>query len=224
MEEKDLKAEEVSEDTRQSETTEVDVESLKEQLKKAEEDRDKYKERVLGFSKKHPEKTLEPVKEETETEDESNWDEDSKRFQKQTLTQAEKIAQKAARETFERSNEKEAINIFLENHPEFQDKEEWNEIVSNYSSKNGKESVRGILKDLDRARVLRLHDKGDISKLAEEAERRGQLKGKAEAYHADSFTSGGVKTAHSDTSTSSVSKGAKSIAIALGIDPKKLDK
>ena len=227
----DLKGEPVSNDTRPSETTEseevveVDVESIKEQLRKAEEDRDKYKERVLGFSKKHPEKTLEEPKEEEEPEvkEESNWDEDSQRFQKQTLTQAEGIAKRVAKETIEATNERAAIDSFVEQYPEYQDSAEWKEIVSNYMPKNGKGSVKSILKDLERARVLRLHDKGDISKLAEEAEKRGKQKGYAEGVHAELTTSGGERTKTVGTKhTGSVTEGAKRLAERFRIDPKKL--
>jgi len=226
----DLKGEPVSNDTRPSETTEseevveTDVDSLKEQLRKAEEDRDKYKERVLGFSKKHPEKTLEEPKEEEEPEvEESTWDEDSKRFQAQTLTQAEGIAKRVAKETIEATNERAAIDSFIEQYPEYQDSEEWKEIVGNYNPKHGKSSVKSILTDLERARVLRLHDKGEISKLAEEAEKRGKQKGYAEGVHADLTTSGGERTKTVGTKHSgSVSEGAKRLAERFRIDPKKL--
>lgn len=226
--EEDLKKETVnSEESRQSETKQEvagaseELTALQERLKKAEEDRDKYKERVLSFSKK--ERTLSERKEEKEEEEAPDWDEASKKFQAQTLSEAEKRARIAAQSYVEENNEKAAISKFLTEHPELGGDEEWKEILSNYHPKHGKGTVDSILTDLNRARVVMLHDHGELDKLSKEAEERGKRKGAAETYHASAHTSSGSASGStSDQGSDGVSKGAKAIAQAFGIDPKKL--
>jgi hypothetical protein len=221
---KDLNTEVVPEGTGQPETTEEtpSVEELQERLKKTEEERDNYKTGLLKYKK--TEKTLEPKKEELEQEDENpDWDEDSQKFQTQTLSKAEKVAQKAAESVYQKSNEKQAIGKFLEQHPEFQDDENWKEIISNYHPKSGKDSVTNIVKDLERARVSVLYDKGDLDKLSEEAEKRGKQRGYAEGMHADLMTSGGTRQkSNSSKDKGDITEGARQMAERFKIDPKKL--
>ena len=228
----DLKPEQESEATGQAETTVEETDSsdavkvLEERLKKAEEERENYKQALLS-KKKAFNRTLEAKPEETEEEQEQEkpeWDEDSQRFQKQTLSQAEKVAKKAAKEAIEGINEKEAIGAFLESYPEFEDATEWKEILGNYNPKHGKGSVKSIITDLERARVLRLHDKGEISRLAEEAETRGKRQGYAERALADLTTTGGERTKTVGSKGGEVTEGARRLAERFRIDPKKLAK
>lgn len=231
---KDLKTEVVTEEAGRSESTTEEKSStekesselseLQERLKKMEQERDNYKMGLLKFKK--AEKTLELKKEETEQENEnSDWDEQSQKFQTQTLSRAEKVAQKAAESVFRKSNEKQAIGSFLERYPDFQADEAWQEILSNYHPKNGKDSVTGIVRDLERARVTVLYEQGELDKVSAEAEKRGKQKGYAESMHADFMTSS--TTRHKSGSSKEggeVSEGALQMAAKFRIDPKKLAK
>lgn len=230
--EKDLKPETASsEEPRQPETAateepkEETLEEIRERLRKVEEDRDKYKERVLGFAKKK-EHTLSPAtssEEEPKAEKQDRWDDDSLRFQKQTLSEAEKIARETSKRYVEENNEKAAVSKFLSKYPDLSEDETWQEIVSNYHPKHGKGTVTSVMKDLERARVVMLHDRGELSKIAQEAEERGKRKGQAEAAHANAFVSSGSRSEPAgDKGSDTVSKGAKEIAKAFNIDPKKL--
>lgn len=222
--------EEVKEDLKDGTETEStgqdkneENEQLKERLKKAEEERDNYKQGLLKY--KRSERTLSEKKEETKEEEEEtqDWDEASKKFQAQTLSEAEKIARLASQKYIEENNEKAAVAKFLDEYPDLAEDESWKEILSNYNPKNGKGTIGAIVKDLKRARVVMLHDRGELDKLAQEAEARGKRKGQAEAFHANAFTSSGSRSeASSDKGSDNVTKGAKEIALAFGIDPKKL--
>jgi len=196
--------------------------ALQERLKKAEQERDNYKEGLLKL--KRSERTLSEKKEEAkDDEDAPEWDEASKKFQAQTLSEAEKRARIAAQSYVEENNEKAAISTFLTEHPELGGDEEWKEILSNYNPKHGKGTVDSIVTDLNRARVVMLHDRGELDKLSQEAEERGKRKGAAESYHANAHTSSGsASKSTSDQGSDGISKGAKEIAQAFGIDPKKL--
>ncbi|MFA5990446.1 MAG: hypothetical protein WC803_12695 [Sphingomonas sp.] len=229
---KDLNTVTVTDDDGQSETTENTTESkdtevaeLQERLKKTEEERDNYKTGLLKLKK--TDRTLEAKKDTTvrsldQQDEDADWDDDSKKFQKQTLSKAEKVAQKAAESVYQKANEKQAINSFLEQYPDFQSDEEWQEILSNYNPKNGKDSVSNIMKDLERARINVLYEKGDLEKLSVEAENRGKQRGYAEGMHADLMTSGGTRQKSSNKDGKEISDGARALATKFRIDPKKL--
>ena len=155
---KEESKDEVKSETKVEEPETEDVESLKARLKKAEEDKENYKEGMLKYKKL----SLEPEKKEKEEEGEEDypeWDENSKKFQKQTIFQAEKIAETKAKQIVEKYNENAAISKFLSNNPEAEGK--WNDIISNYHPKNGKESIYSIIKDLDRAYYLTKYELGE---------------------------------------------------------------
>lgn len=224
--EKDLKegaaAESTGQDAKQEEAgTSEDTQALKERLAKAEADRDNYKNGLLKY--KSAERTLSEKKEETKEEEAPEWDEASKKFQAQTLSEAEKHARVAAQSYIEENNEKAAVSNFLTEHPELAGDEEWKEILSNYNPKHGKGTVESIVTDLKRARVVMLHDRGELDKLSQEAEARGKRQGQAESFHAGAHaSSGSASESTSDQGSDGISKGAKEIAKAFNIDPKKL--
>jgi hypothetical protein len=159
---------------------EESIDELKDRLKKAEEERENLSQAVTRLNK---EKKLTPDKEKEVEEDYPEWDETSKKFQKQTLGQAEKVAEERAKKIVEGYNEKAAITNFLEKHPEAD--KDWNEIITNYTPKNGKESIQDITKDLERALILHRYDKGEIETLEADAQKKGEKKGKAEAKLAE---------------------------------------
>lgn len=202
------------------ETTEVpveDVETLKERLTKLEEEKENYKKGML----KYKDLSLKKTEDKTEEKEEEypDWDETSKKFQKQTLTQAEKAAEKRALEIVGKYNEKAAIAQFTEKHPEVA--ERWDEIVANYNPKNGKESVQDIVKDLNRAYILTRYDKGEIDSLEADALKKGERKGKAEAQIAD-MSSVSKTTSKTTKGSDALSPGALKLAEKMRVDPKKL--
>jgi hypothetical protein len=191
-----------------------DVITLKEKIVKLEEEKENYKQSLLSKKKAwNKGLTLESKKEDvlTETiEDYPDWDETSKKFQKQTLSEAEKVAEKKAQSVVEKYNEKAAIDKFLIDHPEMEEK--WEDIVSNYNPKHGKESISSIVKDLDRAYFMTQYESGTLNKTSDK-----EAKSKLAEMSTVSKTSS--KTIPKGTS---LSKGAIDLATKMRVDTKKL--
>lgn len=157
---KDLKEEEItSTETGQSEEKQEspDVDELQSRLAKAEEERENYKNMALKYKKEDKEKTLAPEEEYPE------WDDQSKKFQKQTIELAQKQAEEVTMRQVEKVNEKNAIASFIEKNPELADDSKWQEVVKNYQPRS-KESVQDIMRDLGRALVLTKYEKGELDK------------------------------------------------------------
>ena len=158
---KEESKDEVKSETKVEEPETEDVESLKARLKKAEEDKENYKEGMLKYKKLslEPEKKEEVEEEGVEEKKYPIFDDNSQLFQEQTVSMAEKIAETKAKQIVEKYNENAAISKFLSNNPEAEGK--WNDIISNYHPKNGKESIYSIIKDLDRAYYLTKYELGE---------------------------------------------------------------
>lgn len=205
------------------ETPKEDIETLpdwaKEKFAKLESDKENYKKGLLKYKKF----TLTPEEKKTEVKEEEypDWDEASKKFQKQTLSEAEKKAEAKAKSIVEGYNEKAAISQFLEKNPDAQDK--WDDIVSNYSSKNGKETIDSVIKDLQRAYVLTRYESGDIDKIQKEALEKGIKAGTAKAKIAE-LSSVSKTTSKTTQEGNSLSKSALEMAKKLRVDPKELAK
>jgi len=138
------------------------LEQVKEKLQKAEEERDNYKKGLLNREdelKTLKGKEKEPEEKE-EKKEESQWDDASQKFQEETLSKSQKFAEEAAIKAIEKKNDSSAQSEFRENHPEITD-EKWVEIVANYNPKNGKDSTKAVVKDLERAYVIYKFDKGE---------------------------------------------------------------
>jgi hypothetical protein len=176
-------------------------------LKKAQEERDNLSKAVTRLNKerKLPSSEVE-VKEEEEYPE---WDETSKKFQKQTISQAQKIAEQEARKILESSNEKAAIEKFVKDNPDA----DWDEVISYYNPKSGKETVNGIIKDLNHAYVLARYEKGDLTK--SQAEKQGKAK-LADMSTVSKTTS---KTAKGKPD---LSPGALNMAERMRVSPEKL--
>lgn len=141
------------------------VESLQEKLAQVEadkakiaEERDNYKQGVIAKENelkkfKKPEAQQEERKEGEEEEEETQWDDASLKFQNETLTKADKIAQDAAAKVLEKRTEKTAQSKFLEAHKDVT-AEVWEKVVANYTPQNGKDSEESVIKDLERAYFL----------------------------------------------------------------------
>lgn len=185
-----------------------DVEALKERLKKSEEEKENYKKGLLSAKKTL--KTLEPEKEEEEEYPE--WDETSKKFQKQTLSEATKAAKTEAKEIVEKYNEKAAISSFIKDHPELEDDSKWQDIVSNYNPKHGKESIDDVKKDLERAYLLTRYEKGELN----------QKDNKAAAQVADKQAVSKITSKSVKDDGKTLSESALRLAQAMRVDPKKL--
>lgn len=141
------------------------VRELEEQLAKEQEEKENYKQGMLKYKE--------------QAKEEPQWDEDSQKFQKQTLSKAEQLAEEKARKTVEEFNEKAGIARFQETHPDVDMKE----VLANYNPKNGKFSADSVVRDLERALVLHQYDTGNLS--TAKAEEKGRKKGMAEAKVAD---------------------------------------
>lgn len=180
----------------------------KDQIAKLEEERNNLSKAV---SRLNQERKL-PKEEKEEEEISTEWDDDSKKFQKETLTHAEKVAEKKAQAIIEQYTEKAAIDTFTEKHPELQKKEAWSEVMANYHPKNGKETPQAILKDLERALFLTQYEKGELTSKDEN---------KAEKMIADlnSVSKTGSKTVKQ---SSTLTSGEIRLAEAMRVDLKKL--
>ena len=168
----ETKAEETTvEETKVEATVEEDINSLpqwvQDKLKKTESDKENYKNAALkykGLSLKKDGETVEEKKEEELPE----WDENSKKFQEQTLNQAEQRAEAKAQSVIESVNEKTAIKQFVEQFPKLAEEKIWSEIVSNYNPTNGKGTVDDVLRDLNRALVLAKFENPQLENLTTE--------------------------------------------------------
>ena len=185
--------EEVKEETKTEEDIEALPEWAKTRLQKLENDKENYKKGMLKYKKYSltPEKTEEKVSE----------------VKEEVLS------------VIGQTNEKTAISKFLADHPEAEDK--WDDIVFNYSAKNGKETVDSVYKDLDRAYLLTRYESGDLNKLQEEASKKGEKAGVAKAKLAEmsSVSKTSSKTVPKGTT---LSPGALNLASKMRVDAKKL--
>lgn len=206
----------VAEEVVQSEKTETVEENkpeelpqwAKDQIAKLEEERSNLSKAV---SRLNQERKL-PKEEEKEEEESTEWDDDSKKFQKETLSHAEKVAEKKAQAIIEQYTEKAAIDTFIEKHPDLKKKESWSEVMANYHPKNGKETPQAILKDLERALFLTQYEKGELTPKEEN---------KAEKMIADLTT---VSNTSSKTvkQSNALTAGEIRLAEAMRVDLKKL--
>ena len=189
---------------------------------KLEEERDNYRKGLLAREEEL--KSFKKEKEEEEEKDdndekETEWDENSKRFQEETLSKTEKLAEEAAIKALERRNDKTAQQEFRENHPEITD-EKWEQVVANYNPKSGKESQKGIMRDLERAYVVYKFDTGETIDPAEIARTNAELKNKE--MHVSYGTSG--TSGKFEEKKGGVTDGQKSIGERFGITAERLEK
>jgi hypothetical protein len=192
--------------TEETEETETLPDWAKAKIEKLENDKENYKKGLLKYKKF----SLTPEKEEKKVEEEyPEWDDASKKFQKQTLSEAEKRAEARAMAVIEKANEKSAIASFLSNHPDV--KNQWDDIVANYTPKNGKETQADIMKDLERALVLTQYEKGTLNK----SDKKGE---KAVA----NLNTVSKTTSKNAPEGAALTKGALEFARKLGVDPKEL--
>jgi hypothetical protein len=144
------------------EVIEPTVEELKAELAEVQEERENYKKGLLEREAKLKElKDSERIPIEKDEEDEPEWDEASKKFQAETILKTQKSTEEIVTKTIEAKNEKQAVADFREANPNIND-EQWEQIILNYNPKNGKDSPKKIMKDLERANALRMFDAGEI--------------------------------------------------------------
>ena len=213
-----------------SEDTKEDIEALpqwaKDKLEKVESDKDNYKKGMLKYKGLTLDKkeTKEATKDESEEEIYPDWDEDSKKFQKQTLSKVEERATATAMSIIEKANEKAAIATFIGKNQELSDVDAWGEVVANYNPRNGKETQQDIINDLEEALVITRYRKGELGKSELDAEERGRKKGQAESQVADlsSVAKTDSKTIEEDGNT--VSDSALKMAERMRVDPEDLAK
>lgn len=204
------------------------VESLQEKIAQIEadkakiiEERDNYKQGVIAKENelkkfKKPEEKKEEENE--EEEEESNWDEASLKFQTETLTKSELVAEQAAAKVLEKRTEKSAQSKFLETHADVTP-EVWEKVVANYTPQNGKDSEESIMKDLDRAYFLYRFDNNlpitqvDTTKIQGE----NQVK-EAAISHGSSFSG------ESEEDQSNISDGQLMMATRMGVSKEALEK
>ena len=177
--------------------------TLKEQLAKEQEEKENYKQMGLKYKEEAKE---EPV-----------WDEDSQKFQKQTLSRAEQLAEEKARKTVEDFNEKAGIAKFQELHPDVVIKD----VLANYQPKHGKYSADSVTRDLERAYVLHQYDSGKLSSEKEQSFEKGKKKGAAESKLADlnAVSTTSQKTAPQGKT---LTDGEIQMAKRMKVDPEKL--
>jgi len=189
-----------------TETPVVDdrIKELEEQLAKEQEEKENYKAGMLKYK--------EQVKEE-----EPEWDDNSKKFQAQTLSKVEKLTEEKAQQTVESFNEKAGIAKFQEAHPDVDMKE----VLANYNPKNGKFSADSVVRDLERALVLHQYDSGTLSNETAKAEEKGKRKGIAEAKVADLNTVSKT-TSKTVPQSSTLTDGELHIAKQMKVDTEKL--
>lgn len=209
---KESKTEEVK--TEEVETEEVketeDVETLKERLKKVELEKENYKKGMF----KYKDLTL-TKKEEKKEEEYPDWDDASKKFQKQT----ESKAVEAARSEIEKYHENTAIKQFTKKHPEVES--DWQNLVANYNPNHSKSSVEDYERALEKAYINLRYDRGELTNLEAEAEKKGIKKGKAEAQIAD-MSSVSKTTSKTIKGSNALSQEALRLAEKMRVNPEKL--
>jgi hypothetical protein len=198
----------------------AELEAAKAALAKAEEEKENYRKGLL--SREEELKTLKSSKEEgkedeKDDEKEIEWDENSKKFQEETLSKTAKLAEEAAvaaaMKAINSTNEKTAQEKFRASHPEVTD-EEWADIMANYTPKLGAE------KDLERALILTKFDKGEIIDPAEINRRQ------AEERNRDMNISHGTPSSSGkyEEQKGGVTEGQKALASRFGISVERLEK
>jgi len=186
----------------QAEEKTESLEEIQARLAKAEEERENYKNMALKYKSDAKEKTL-------DAEEYPDWDEQSKKFQKQTIELAQKTAAEVTQKQVEKTNENNAIASFIEKNPELADDKKWSEVVKHYQPRS-KDSVQDIVKDLRRAYVLYQDDMGLLVP-----------KGNAKPDVSDLGTVGKT-TSKSATQGHTLTEGEKRIAKLMKVDPEKL--
>jgi len=209
------------------------IESEKAQIEvdkaKAEEEKENYKKGLLereaklkeikGNEKALGDQDTDDDADADKNENKSNWDEDSLRFQEETLSKTQKAAEEAANKAIETKNEKQAIADFREANPEITD-EKWEKIALNYNPKNGKDSPRAIIRDLERAEVLRKFDAGEKIDPAEMRKTEAQENIRDLSSNAGAGNSGKYEGDNGEE----VSEGQLSIATRMRVDKEALEK
>lgn len=184
---------------------------------KAESDRDNYKNGML--TREEELKKLKGGKTDQDDDEETEWDDNSKKFQQETLSKTEKVAEQAAIKALEQRNDRTAQQEFRESHPEIDDAK-WEQIVANYNPKSGKDSTKGIMRDLERAYVVYKFDSGETIDPAEIARTNAENKNREmNVTHGTSSHSGKF-----EEEKGGVSEGAKQLGSRFGIDAEKLAK
>ena len=179
------------------------IRELEEQLAQEQEEKENYKQGMLKYK--------------DQAKEEPMWDEDSTKFQKQTLSKAEQIADERSRKTVEDFNEKAGIAQFKDKHPDVDIKG----VLANYSPKNGKYSADSVARDLERALVLHQYDTGSLPNETAKAEEKGRKKGAAETKLADLNT---VSTTSQKTvpQGKALTDGELQMAKRMKVDPERL--
>lgn len=178
------------------------IEEVKARLAKAEEERENYKNMALKYKSDTKEKTL-------EAEEYPDWDDQSKKFQKQTIELAQKQAEEVTIRQTEKVNEKNAIASFIEKNPELADDKKWQEVIKNYQPRS-KESVQDIMKDLGRALVITKYESGELDKKKEVKNDVSDL------------GTVGKTTSKSATEGKTLTQNELRLAKAMKVDPEKL--
>ena len=153
----------------------------------------------MALKYKAEEKTLEP-------EEYPDWDEQSKRFQKQTIDLAQKAAEVTTRQQVEKVNEKNAIAQFIEKNPELADDSKWQEVIKNYQPRS-KESVQDIMKDLGRAKVITEYESGGKKEVKPDVSDMATV---------------GKTTSKSTTEGKTLTQSELNLAKMMKVDPEKL--
>lgn len=199
---------------------EEELRLAKESLAKAEEERENYRKGLLSREEELKRiKALEEEKEkEKDDEKETEWDENSKKFQEETISKTAKVAEEAALKALEKGNDKTATQDFRESHPEVSD-EKWEKIIANYNPKNGKDSIKGIINDLERAYVLYKFDSGEVIDPAELAKKQAENNNKEM-----NITHGSIGSGKFEEEKGGISDGAKELGKRFGISEELLSK
>jgi len=194
---------------------------VEEEKRKIEEEKDNYKKGLLEREAKLKELKSSDDSNLNSNEDEddsSDWDEASKKFQQETISKTEKKAEEVVAKAIESKNEKQAIADFRDANPEITD-EDWAKIVLNYDPKNGKDSPKAIIKDLERANVLRMFDAGEKIDPAELRKTDAQNR-----LRDLSTSTGAAPSGRYEEDAKTVSEGQISIASRMRVAPEELEK
>jgi hypothetical protein len=213
-----LTEEEIKAKEAEFEAKNAEFEATKAMLAKAEEERENYRKGLLSR-----EEELKSLKSKDEDNENIEWDENSKKFQTETLSKSELIAreaaEKAAKSALEASNEKEALEEFNSLH-NITD-EERIELMANLDfTKFGKDSKKGIIKALERALVVTRFDRGEIIDPKEIARRDAENKNREmNISHGSSQNSGRY-----EEQKGGVTENQKSMAQRAGVKVESLEK
>lgn len=181
----------------------------KSELDKIKSDRDNYKN--IGLQKKAGDRDLK-VKTDDQGEDNIN----EKKIEATATIAANKVMREAS--------EKSAKRAFLNNHPEYLDDTEWNQLMSNLTFKGGEIFHDEIIDRMEAALLEHKRSTGKLEEYLKSEREKGVLEGRIQAGLGSGGSMGGVGDKNEKSSGEFSSPKGDEMARSMHVDPEKAKK